>query len=473
MAQSKARAVRLVADPSIGVSDLLSCWESFLDELGHNNLHQIIQPPPNTSWKTAPQPGWLARLSSLWTKFLGIASNGVVPSKKHRTSLEKLQDKRPVNKDGKRSREDYAERIDEWVRIGLSQLREIKKSELTKSRCFRKADAEEQAKLEEALALLQDQEEAEPSTETVTSKQEDQQTTQAVVPYEEPPPLPAPAQPPKETSIDPMAVFTAVMARPSLDDSPRIRVKSSRVDAGPSTTSSPQKFQGFLEGLVNMGAVESADESLLFSCANQKPINTGFSSQLARSNHEVKKQNGGTNTGQATPKGKAKPKPKPNQSQKKKTHQPQQTPEDMKNDKQTTKQAKKKKTHQHQQAPEDMKNDKQTTKPTKKKKKGKKKKKTPVVPPKVQEKKEETHQEEEEQAKETTVPQGFDASASRSLNRKRFTSRAWHQGFDASKADGLDDEASKARAREASQNASKQFDLLWPHPKKLKVRDVD
>ena len=396
-----------------------------------------------------------------------------MPSKKHRTSLEKLQDKRPVNKDGKRSREDYAERIDEWVRIGLSQLREIKKSELTKSRCFRKADAEEQAKLEEALALLQDQEEAEPSTETVTSKQEDQQTTQAVVPYEEPPPLPAPAQPPKETSIDPMAVFTAVMARPSLDDSPRIRVKSSRVDAGPSTTSSPQKFQGFLEGLVNMGAVESADESLLFSCANQKPINTGFSSQLARSNHEVKKQNGGTNTGQATPKGKAKPKPKPNQSQKKKTHQPQQTPEDMKNDKQTTKQAKKKKTHQHQQAPEDMKNDKQTTKPTKKKKKGKKKKKTPVVPPKVQEKKEETHQEEEEQAKETTVPQGFDASASRSLNRKRFTSRAWHQGFDASKADGLDDEASKARAREASQNASKQFDLLWPHPKKLKVRDVD
>ena len=105
MAHSKVRAIRLVADPSIGVSDLLSCWENFLDELGHNNLHQSIQPPPNTSWKTAPQPGWLARLSSLWAKFLSIAGNGVVPSKKHRSSLEKLQDKRPVNKDGKRSRE--------------------------------------------------------------------------------------------------------------------------------------------------------------------------------------------------------------------------------------------------------------------------------------------------------------------------------------------------------------------------------
>ena len=137
---------------------------------------------------------------------------------------------------------------------------------MTKSRCFRKADAEEQAKLEETLALLQDQdqEEAEPSTETKTPAK----ASKALVPIEGPPSpekasLPAPAQPPKDTSIDPLAVFSAVMARPSMDDSPKVHAKTIRADAGPST-SSPQKFQGFLAGLVNMGAVDSGDQDILF-----------------------------------------------------------------------------------------------------------------------------------------------------------------------------------------------------------------
>ena len=191
----------------------------------------------------------------------------------------------------------------------------------------------------------------------------------------------------------------------------------------------------------------------MFSCSKQKPINTGFSSQLARSNHEIKKLNANdeTKNGKAAPKSKAKATPKSKQSKKKK-----------------------KKTHQHQQTPEALTKDKQATKKAMKKKgKGKKKqKKGSKVLPKVEGSKEE-EQPEEEQSKETTVPEGFDPNASRSLNRKRFTSRAWHQGFDGGKATGLDDEGSKARAREASQNASKQFDLLWPNTKKLKGIDVD
>ena len=84
---------RLVADPSIGVTDLLQCVECWLDEKGTSNLLKELEPPSGTGWKTAVDPSWVAKLGGLWKKFIAIAPNGVIPSKKNRTALEKLQSK--------------------------------------------------------------------------------------------------------------------------------------------------------------------------------------------------------------------------------------------------------------------------------------------------------------------------------------------------------------------------------------------
>ena len=134
---------RLVADPSIGVGDLLECMETWLDELNHNRLYSTIKPPAQTKWKTAPDPGWLLSLTSLWSKLLRLAPNGMIPSKKNRQSLERLQDARNVNH-GKIEKQAFADQIDEYMRIGLAQLRALKQSELQMSRAMRKATREEQ-----------------------------------------------------------------------------------------------------------------------------------------------------------------------------------------------------------------------------------------------------------------------------------------------------------------------------------------
>jgi hypothetical protein len=50
--------------------------------------------------------------------------------------------------------EDFAITMDEWIRIGLSQLRGIKGCELNRTRCLRKATPEEQETLEEVMGYL-------------------------------------------------------------------------------------------------------------------------------------------------------------------------------------------------------------------------------------------------------------------------------------------------------------------------------
>lgn len=74
--------------------------------------------------------------------------------KKHRTCLEKLQEKREMP-GNKRTKEENAEKWDEWVRIGPAQPRSLLQSDQAKTRAMRKADAEEHRKLEEVLSLLQ------------------------------------------------------------------------------------------------------------------------------------------------------------------------------------------------------------------------------------------------------------------------------------------------------------------------------
>lgn len=72
---------------------MMYCLIPFVEEVGEDAFQKSLEPPHHTAWKTAAAPGWLAWPSPLLKRYLQIARNGVLPSKKHRVCLEKLQDK--------------------------------------------------------------------------------------------------------------------------------------------------------------------------------------------------------------------------------------------------------------------------------------------------------------------------------------------------------------------------------------------
>ena len=79
---------RLVADPAIGVSDLIECLEKYMNDQGSNNLYKLLDPPPHVTWKTAPDHNWLCAHSELWKLYLAKATNGVLPANKQDITVE-------------------------------------------------------------------------------------------------------------------------------------------------------------------------------------------------------------------------------------------------------------------------------------------------------------------------------------------------------------------------------------------------
>lgn len=251
--------------------------------------------------------------------------------------------------------------------------------------------------------------------------------------------------------IDPSSIFAAVLNK---NDSPKIdRHASTSVNPPVAKTGGLLQFEGFVTGLKDMGLVSDGDTAILHRSQQQEPINKGYSSQLQRANKSLKDKEKEEECDEATTsketgekqvkktkakaKGKCKAKPKAKAKEQEQVHAP------------SPMQKKKKKGNKH------KKQDNETKR-------------------KATEEAQGAEADAQEPAAQDT-PKGFDTSTSRAVNRKRFTSRAWHAAFDLAQNDGLDAETSKERAREASQAASKEFERLWPTPKrspKAKVKKV-
>ena len=467
---------RLVADPSIGVGDLLECTEAWLDELNHNRLHSAIKPPAQTTWKTAPDPGWLLSLNSLWSRLLRLAPNGMIPSKKNRQSLERLQDARNVNQ-GKMDKQTFADQVDEYMRIGLAQLRSLKQSELQKSRAFRKVTKEEQQQLEEVLSLLTEFEEEPQSLALVTASGEPVQGR------EDSQDSTAEASVSKETEIlqlkmeklEPSEIFAQVLKRPCLATSSESPVKFSS-PREKRMVDSPSSFAGFLSGIMEMGAYDQKEYQLLQESANQEPINTGHTSQLQRANKVLKAQEeeqeedvaarakterkASKGKGRGKGRGKGQKKLPVAKGQKGKVLKrpssrslsleasvcqdaPKKVKKKMSHKRKLKKKRRQKRTasDQHQSEPPEA----EEPPPEEA---------TPAPAPELPAPRPEY----------PNTPDGFDPYVTRAVNRKRHTSRAWHAGAVEAKNEGLEGEAFYQRAREHSQRASEEFERLWPTP---------
>eukprot|EP00435_Cladocopium_sp_Y103_P058689 s2333_g20.t1 len=144
---------RLTADPTIGVSDLMIPLDKYMVHAGERNLLPLVKLPPGIGWKSAPDLQWLARHALLWQEYLKVAPNSMVPPKKHRLAIEKLDQQQKCNYT-KQSANDFSDAVDLQVRVGLKQLRELKQDALAKERAFRKVDQSVQDTINSLLSYI-------------------------------------------------------------------------------------------------------------------------------------------------------------------------------------------------------------------------------------------------------------------------------------------------------------------------------
>ena len=250
MASCVKTKLRLVADPSIGVQDLLECILNFGDHVGNQQVYKFIEPPAGISWKSATSPTWIFKNAFLFKQYLGKAPNGVLPAKKHRTALEKAVEKRPTLNSSRKNTEEFADKFDEWVRIGLAHLRLLKQSSQAMQRCCRKADQEEQTVLKEVLDLLVlgDSEEPAPEGDACHAMvPKNEEPSEPSIPSPSPRALcdvPRPRAAPTTLIIDPSDVFKMVLKRPSLTADSPPRTPSMHVASSASSKQTPLQHRG-------------------------------------------------------------------------------------------------------------------------------------------------------------------------------------------------------------------------------------
>lgn len=158
---------RLSADPSVGVSDLQNAFKEWFDEQNCQDMARLLKAPYSMTWKSAPTAEWLGDLpmSRLFKRLFSLYTNGVLASKKIKAALLKQQTAGGRLNFTKKHDSDFVDAMDEQLRIGAAQYREIKKDSSKYGRCVRKASAQEKEALDSVLSCLcldnQDQAETE------------------------------------------------------------------------------------------------------------------------------------------------------------------------------------------------------------------------------------------------------------------------------------------------------------------------
>lgn len=149
---------RLAPDPSVGVPDLQKCIEALCTSEGTWDLHKLLATGPvPKNWKASPDPVYLSsNVSTLCLSLFKVCTNGVVSSKKFRTALEKLQKEKGKRLNmSKYCDTDWADMIDQNVRIACAHFRELRASPQKYQTCMRKASLSEKDTIDKVLEVLQ------------------------------------------------------------------------------------------------------------------------------------------------------------------------------------------------------------------------------------------------------------------------------------------------------------------------------
>lgn len=280
---------RLVPNPCIGVGELMKPLLAFQKLHGAEaDIAKLIVPKQSKqiTWKTAPNMSWLVGLKSLLRPYLEIATNAVLPSKKHKTAILNLckevmpapLEKAQLNKT-KHSNDDFSDLIDMYIRIACAQLRVLRTDEVQAARAWSKASEAEKNAVQELLALI------------------DPESKHSLIAAASPavPPIPSSWQvvvaddasqvPPTSSSSvlvpDPAVVFKRVLDKKISDSLSPIRY------AGAGSQPVAQQ-KSFLEPTLSL----EEEAQLLAAARQQEPLAKGNKSLLARvraNNRKTKK----------------------------------------------------------------------------------------------------------------------------------------------------------------------------------------
>ena len=252
---------RLVSDPAIGVSDLMTVLKDFMQNKKCRDLEKILEVPRMTTWRTAVDVDWMAKLAPLFKSYAAVAPNTMLPPKKHRLAILQCHAESQINF-GKKSDEDYADFCDSMIRVCFGQYCQLAQSPEAAERAFRKASPSQVQAIEEVMALLKvSKDEEEPS----------EPTAPPVPVPSDPPPLPPPESPPAasppagsstshrstpmrtdslETVVDPSpinpkALFESILAEPDFD--PELAATPDKKKPKFKRVSSPFGFEKFVD----------------------------------------------------------------------------------------------------------------------------------------------------------------------------------------------------------------------------------
>ena len=143
----------MVPDPSVGVSDLMAPLEAWFTKAKTRNIAQLVGRPAGLTWKTAPNPVWLAKLQPFMMDLVKISAHLVFASRKLKGALVKLNIKEKINY-SKKDDDDFCDLMDDSIRLACKQLRDLKTDTLQKARAVSKCSQEEVAALEEILEAM-------------------------------------------------------------------------------------------------------------------------------------------------------------------------------------------------------------------------------------------------------------------------------------------------------------------------------
>ena len=249
----RASKPRLIADPGVSLSDLMKIIRDFVVLKDCKDILSLVVPAGHRmmSWKTAVDPTWLLRMSSLVFDFLAVAPNSKIQGKKLEQALKKMLESGDLKNETKRDDKTYIDSVNQLIRISLSQFRTLKMDITKREGCYKRLTSKEKKSFNLILDRMQlpadyepqqsdeDQEvscvESKPSTDSLvlydkTSLDDDAETTFAKILGE--PPLPAPCTPPRGFSKE-MAGFKS--------DDVRAAKKLSQQGVGMRFVESPQQ----------------------------------------------------------------------------------------------------------------------------------------------------------------------------------------------------------------------------------------
>lgn len=257
---------RLTADPCLGVGDIMQPLVAWMKEKGTYDLSSLLEPKTTVSWKTAPNIDWLCSLEKLFEKLLKAVPACILPSKKVKLALQKIQSEVTRINFGRKDDDHFFDRMDQLLRIASAQLRDIKQQLSVYQRTMKKASVIEKERVDALLMLIHIPANEVEETETQKSEKKPpiKESCTALVPYVEP----KTTRPAPEGSGSCPDIFKRILSKKLSDESagPGDAQSPLRLAA---TSSGPSSSSRSLGREVAWGDFDRSEKDLLAEALNK------------------------------------------------------------------------------------------------------------------------------------------------------------------------------------------------------------